>query len=63
MVVDGKNSAAFWSCGYYGMRPLHEKAIEAVRKEAETMDNFQGFQYFHAAGGGTGSGVATRLME
>ena len=34
-----------------------------IRKEAEGCDLLQGFQVCHSLGGGTGSGLGTRLMS
>lgn len=34
-----------------------------MRKEAEACDHFQGFILTHAVSGGTGSGLATLLLE
>ena len=36
---------------------------DEARREVEKMDKLQGFMYLHAAGGGTGSGVATKVMK
>lgn len=42
---------------------LHERAIEALRKEAEQADFFLGTVMTHSLAGGTGSGLGSRLLE
>ena len=36
--------------------------LDVVRKEAEGCDLLQGFQLCHSLGGGTGSGLGTRIL-
>ncbi len=43
--------------------PLFERAIEALRKEAEHADFFLGTFLVHSLAGGTGSGLGSRLVE
>ena len=42
---------------------LYERAIEALRKEAEQSDFFLGTVMTHSLAGGTGSGLGSRLLE
>ncbi|KAK4875214.1 hypothetical protein RN001_011636 [Aquatica leii] len=42
---------------------LCDYTLDITRKEAEGCDCMQGFQIVHAVGGGTGSGMATLLLE
>ena len=44
--------------GYY----LHDSAHDNIRRQVEKCDSFQGFFLYHAIGGGTGSGLAERLL-
>ena len=39
------------------------RALEAVRREAERADTFRGVVLLHSVGGGTGSGLGSRLLE
>jgi tubulin beta len=41
---------------------LHQRAMSALRQEAERCECFQGFQLTHSLGGGTGSGMGSLLM-
>lgn len=43
--------------------PLYERAIEALRREAERADFFLGTMLVHSLAGGTGSGLGSRLIE
>ncbi|TNV79486.1 hypothetical protein FGO68_gene6345 [Halteria grandinella] len=43
--------------------PLYERALEALRKEAEKADYFLGVMLVHSLAGGTGSGLGSRLIE
>ena len=38
------------------------KVLDVLRKEAEGCDLLQGFQLCHSLGGGTGSGLGTRIL-
>ncbi|XP_043474787.1 tubulin beta chain-like [Leptopilina heterotoma] len=41
---------------------LANETLDIIRLEAENCDLIQGFQVIHSLGGGTGSGMGTRLM-
>jgi len=43
--------------------PLYERALEALRREAEKADYFLGVMLLHSLAGGTGSGLGSRLVE
>jgi tubulin gamma len=59
-----------WALGYsktYKESPsektLCERALESLRKEAESADYFLGTVMTHSLAGGTGSGLGSRLLE
>lgn len=63
--VCGKEGAANnWAKGHLTEgAALLEPSMEVIRKEVEAADNLQGFQFIHSLGGGTGSGLATKIMQ
>jgi tubulin beta len=53
-----------WAKGHYGdCDELVDAVLDVVRREAEGCDHLQGFQFTHSLGGGTGSGLSTRLIS
>jgi len=62
--VFGKSGAENnWAKGHYGTgADLVDSVMDAVRKESESCDYLQGFQLAHSLGGGTGSGMGTKLI-
>jgi tubulin beta len=48
--------------GRYSSEEVIDSLMEVVRQEVETCDRLGGFQLTHSIGGGTGSGVSSRLM-
>lgn len=52
-----------WAKGYYSGDRMASRVADAVRSEAERCDRLQGFQLVHSLGGGTGSGLGTRVLE
>eukprot|EP00929_Paragymnodinium_shiwhaense_P012106 TRINITY_DN1187_c0_g1_i1.p1 TRINITY_DN1187_c0_g1~~TRINITY_DN1187_c0_g1_i1.p1 ORF type:complete len:447 (-),score=89.88 TRINITY_DN1187_c0_g1_i1:30-1370(-) len=53
-----------WAKGHYTIgAELVDSALEVIRKEQEPCEYFQGFQFLHSIGGGTGSGLGTLLMS
>jgi tubulin beta len=53
-----------WAKGHYTEgAELVESVLEVVRREAESADSLQGFQFTHSLGGGTGSGMGTLLIS
>lgn len=52
-----------FAAGYYVYgEELLEIVLDRVRGEVEQCDHFQGFQFFHSVGGGTGSGFTSLLL-
>jgi len=52
-----------WAKGHYTEgSELVETVLDIVRKEVESCDCLQGFQFTHSLGGGTGSGMGTLLI-
>eukprot|EP00172_Hildenbrandia_rubra_P001459 Plantae.Rhodophyta-Hildenbrandia_rubra.ctg2004.p1 GENE.Plantae.Rhodophyta-Hildenbrandia_rubra.ctg2004~~Plantae.Rhodophyta-Hildenbrandia_rubra.ctg2004.p1 ORF type:complete len:453 (+),score=83.85 Plantae.Rhodophyta-Hildenbrandia_rubra.ctg2004:27-1385(+) len=64
-VIAGKNAAANnWAKGHYTEgAELVDEVMDVVRREAESCDVLQGFQFMHSLGGGTGSGLGTLLQQ
>ncbi|KAK2963626.1 putative Tubulin alpha-1A chain [Blattamonas nauphoetae] len=56
------NNTFFGSFGGVNHSVL-EESLNVIRKMAERCSNLEGFMLFHAIGGGTGSGLGTRLLE
>merc|ERR1712070_410719 len=53
-----------WAKGHYTEgAELVEACMDVIRKEAESCDRLQGFQFTHSLGGGTGSGLGTLLIS
>lgn len=56
-------SGGLFSKGYYEVGPeLVDEVMDAVRKEMENTDGFQGFQLTRSICGGTGSGLGSFLL-
>jgi tubulin beta len=63
-VVGKEGAANNWAKGHLTEgAALLEPSMEVIRKEVEAADNLQGFQFIHSLGGGTGSGLATKIMQ
>ena len=60
----GGGAGNSWSKGHYtdGV-DLANQVLESARREAERCDCIQGIQVFHSIGGGTGSGMGTRIIS
>jgi len=43
--------------------PLLKRAMDAVRRHAESLDSFDSLLLLHSTGGGTGSGFGCRMLE
>lgn len=53
-----------WAKGHYTEgAELIDSVLDVVRKEAESSDCLQGFQFTHSLGGGTGAGMGTLLIS
>ncbi|XP_057738539.1 tubulin alpha-5 chain-like [Arachis stenosperma] len=64
-LISGKEDAANnFSRGRYTVgREVEEVCLNRIRKLAENCSGLQGFMFFNAAGGGTGSGLGSLLLE
>ncbi|XP_045178492.2 tubulin delta chain-like [Mercenaria mercenaria] len=68
-VITGKRGRGTnWALGYHGLKRsgddhLLEDTLDAVRKEIERCDCFNGIILLHSLSGGTGSGFGSRLTE
>jgi len=52
-----------WAKGYYTEgAELADSILDIVRRQAESCDALQGFQFLHSLGGGTGAGLGTLMM-
>ena len=52
-----------WAHGHYGYGSRHGDAfLECLRRQTERCDSLQSFFLLHSLGGGTGSGLGTRLL-
>ncbi|VVC40690.1 Tubulin/FtsZ, 2-layer sandwich domain,Tubulin,Beta tubulin,Tubulin, conserved [Cinara cedri] len=51
-----------WARGYNDVK-LAGRVLDAVRFAAERCDRLQGFQIVHSLGGGTGSGLGSRIVD
>jgi tubulin epsilon len=62
-ITSTSGSGNNWAVGYseYG-REYQDHIMEAVRKEAEFCDALQSFYIIHSLGGGTGSGLGSRVL-
>ena len=63
-VVQSHPCVCYRAVGYklYGNQ-YHDQLTETVRRAAEHCDCLQSFFILHSMGGGTGSGVGTRVLE
>jgi tubulin delta len=53
-----------WAYGYQSVQDgFNEKIMDALRREAENWDYYEGTVMVHSIAGGTGSGLGSRLME
>lgn len=56
--------AGVYARGYENVgREAAEIALEAIQREVQRCQNFGGFLLFHSVAGGTGSGLASRILE
>ena len=63
--IQGEKSANNnFSVGYYGIgKEILQSVLDIIRKEAESCDCLQAFQFTHSLGGGTGSGFGSLLLQ
>ena len=53
-----------WGVGHYSLGPQAcDEVMECIRREIETCESMQGFQFIHSMAGGTGSGFGTLLLS
>lgn len=52
-----------WARGHYAADGLTDRVWAVIRTEAERCDRLQGFQMVHSLGGGTGSGLGSRVAD
>jgi len=64
-LISGKEDAANnFARGHYTVgKEIVDLALDRIRKLADNCTGLQGFMIFHAVGGGTGSGLASLLLE
>lgn len=62
-LVVGGGTEGNWARGYYAAGGVPGRVLAAIRSEAEKCDRLQGFQIVHSLGGGTGSGLGTRVLD
>lgn len=64
-LLSGKEDAANnYARGHYTLgKEMLEFVVEKIRKQADACDSLQGVFLFHAAGGGTGSGMGTQVLQ
>jgi len=60
--VSGQEAGGSFANGFNNTEVL-ERTLESIRKQAEISDKLHSFILHHGLGGGTGSGLASRLME
>ena len=63
-IAGKEDSAGIFAVGMYSNGSLHiDNCMEKVRILAEQSNNLSQFSIFHAAGGGTGSGFGSLLLQ
>lgn len=63
-VAADDDSEGVWAKGYYGTYAgLKDRLLDAVRQQTEKCDRLDSVLVYCSTGGGTGSGVVTRLVE
>lgn len=64
LLTDVSGSGNNWAVGYHEYGKQYTNSItELLRKEAEACDNLGSFMVFNSLGGGTGSGLGSRVVE
>lgn len=62
-ITSGPGAGNNWAKGYYTEgAELADPILDIIRKQAESCDALQGFQFLHSLGGGTGAGLGTLMM-
>ena len=64
LMTDVSGSGNNWAVGHYMYGDKYrEKIFDIVRQETEKCDCLQSFFVFHSMGGGTGSGLGSRILS
>ena len=64
LMTDASGSGNNWAVGHYMYGDKYrEKIFDIVRQETEKCDCLQSFFVFHSMGGGTGSGLGSRILS
>lgn len=64
LLSDVSGAGNNWAHGFYEYGEKYQDLfLELVRSQAEPCDSLQSFFLMHSLGGGTGSGLGTRLLE
>lgn len=63
-LTDVSGSGNNWARGFYEYGQKYENQLfDVVNKSLESCDSPQSFLMFHSIGGGTGSGLGTRILQ
>lgn len=64
-MISGKESASSnYAAGYYGVgKKLSSAVMDQLAHLAENCNSLQGIAVFRSTGGGTGSGMGSRIIE
>ena len=64
LMTDVSGSGNNWAVGHYMYGDMYkEKITDILRQETERCDSLQSFFTFHSMGGGTGSGLGSRILS
>uniref|UniRef100_A0A1A8ERN7 Tubulin, epsilon 1 n=1 Tax=Nothobranchius korthausae TaxID=1143690 RepID=A0A1A8ERN7_9TELE len=64
LLKDASGSGNNWAVGHMTYGSIHREAmVDLLRRAAEHCDNLQCFFLLHSMGGGTGSGLGTRVLS
>lgn len=63
LITDVSGAGNNWAAGFHGYGPVYGGAVmEKVRRALEACDSPQSFLLLHSTGGGTGSGLGSRIL-
>jgi len=64
MIYGKENAASNYAAGYYGVgKKLLPEVMDQLARLAENCNSLQGIALFRSIGGGTGSGMGSRIIE
>lgn len=64
MISGKENAGNNYAAGFYGVgKTLSLEVIDQLRRLAEDCNSLQGIALFRSIGGGTGSGMGSKLIE